>query len=99
MPRYKVLIKGFFGGRLYDPEGKRRILHTEEPFPSKDKVEQVPKWLEALKSETSADAKSRKAADAKTAKTAKQKHKDDQKEISDASFLGEGENNKTVETL
>lgn len=101
MPSYKVLSKGFHGGRLYDPEGKRRTLHTDKPFPSKNKVEQVPKWLEALKSETPAQAKARKAAETKAANAATKKAEEDKKEIADASFLGEGESTKTdtVETL
>jgi len=52
MPSYKVLEPGFFNGRLYHPEGKRKILHADKPFPSKDKKEQVPSWLEAIKAET-----------------------------------------------
>ena len=99
MPSYKVLSKGFHGGRLYDPEGKRRTLHTEKPFPSKDKKEQVPQWLEALKSETAAQAKARKGAETKAANAAAKKAEEDQKEIADASFLGEGESTSTVETL
>lgn len=49
MPSYKVLSKGFANGRIYDPNGKRKILHREKPFPSKDKKEQLPSWLEAIK--------------------------------------------------
>jgi len=99
MPSYKVLSKGFHGGRLYDPEGKRQTLHTEKPFPSKDKKEQVPLWLEALKSETIAEARARKGAETKAANAAKKKNDEDNKEIADASFLGEGESTSTVETL
>ena len=51
MPSYKVISRGFYNGAIYDPEGKRKTLHTENPFPSKDKKEQVPSWLEAIKGE------------------------------------------------
>ena len=54
MPSYNVIKRGFFDGRLYDPAGKRPVLHTEKPFPSKDKKEQVPDWLEAIQGETAA---------------------------------------------
>lgn len=99
MPSYKVKSKGFFAGKIYDPDGKRTVLHTEKPFPSKDKKEQVPSWLEAIKSETPAQAKARKAAETKAANAAKKKAEDDKKDIADASFLGEGESPSQVETL
>jgi len=102
MPSYKVKSKGFFDGKMYDPEGKRRVLHTEKPFPSKDKKEQVPAWLEAIKGETPAQASARKGAETKAANKAAKEHKEQQKEIADASFLGEGESVNTdsnVETL
>ena len=47
MPSYKVIAKGF-DGRMYDPEGKRNVLHRDEPFPKKNGVEQVPSWLEPM---------------------------------------------------
>lgn len=47
MPSYKVIAKGF-DGRMYDPEGKRNVLHRDEPFPKKNGVEQVPSWLEPI---------------------------------------------------
>ena len=102
MPSYKVIKKGFYNGTIYDPNGKRRVLHTEKPFPSKDKKEQVPSWLEAIKAETAAQAKARKAAETKATNAAKKKAEDDQKDIDNASFLGDGESTKTdsnVETL
>lgn len=102
MPSYNVKSKGFFDGKMYDPEGKRRVLHTEKPFPSKDKKEQVPAWLEAIKGETAAQAKARKAAETKAANAAKKEAEEQQKEISDASFMGAGESVNTdsnVETL
>lgn len=48
MPSYKVIAKGF-DGKTYDPEGKRNVLHRDEPFPKKNGVEQVPSWLEPMK--------------------------------------------------
>lgn len=100
MPRYKVKEKGFFGGKLYDPDGKRKILHTEKPFPKKGNKEQVPSWLEVIKSETDAEKKKRVAAEKKAAKAAADKLKEDNKAITEASFMGEGEGaSSTVETL
>lgn len=71
MPSYKVISKGFFDGRMYDPDGKRRVLHTEKPFPSKDKKEQVPSWLEAIKSEKATQQPSN--SDGPTVKELKEK--------------------------
>ena len=99
MPSYKVIEKGFYGGRIYDPNGKRRVLHTDKPFPKKNNKEQVPSWLEPLKSETAAEKKKREAAEKKDAKAAADKAEQDQKDIADASFMGEGEQASTVETL
>jgi len=99
MPSYKVIKKGFFHGKLYDPEGKRPMLHTDKAFPSKNKVEQVPSWLEAIKSETPAQAKARKTAETKAANAAAKKAKDDKKEIDSATFMGDGETVNPVETL
>tara|TARA_R110000737_G_scaffold73663_1_gene102517 strand:+ start:2401 stop:2718 length:318 start_codon:yes stop_codon:yes gene_type:complete len=105
MPSYKVISKGFFSGHLYDPAGKRRVLHTEKPFPSKDKKEQVPAWLEAIQGETAAQAKARKTAETKAANAAnaaKKEADEQQKDIAEASFLGTGESGNTdsnVETL
>jgi len=102
MPSYKVLSKGFHGGMLYDPAGKRTTLHTEKPFPSKDKKEQVPSWLEAIAGETVAQARARKAAATKAANKAAKEAEQQQNEIADASFMGDGESaaeSSTVETL
>lgn len=97
MPSYKVISKGFHGGKLYDPDGKRTTLHTDDNFPMKGKVEQVPCWLEPIKAETIKQAGARKAAATKAAKKAAT----DAEEIKEASFMGEGEAVKsdTVETL
>jgi len=101
MPSYKVLKQGFFNGRLYDPEGKRPMLHTDKPFPNKpkSKVENIPSWLESVKSESAAQKKKRLAAEKKDAAEAAEKAEVDQKEIDDASFMGEGETVNPVETL
>ena len=106
MPSYKVLEPGFFNGRLYHPEGKRAVLHTDKPFPFKvnketgknTKVENVPSWLKRLAEETAAQKKKREAAEAAAAE-ANEKAAADQKDIKDANFLGDGEKSKTVETL
>jgi len=92
MPSYKVKEKGFFDGMLYDPDGKRHILHTDV------ELESVPKWLEPIKSETPVQAKKRKASDAKANKAASDKAADDRKDIAEASFMGSGESSN-VETL
>lgn len=100
MPSYKVIEQGFFNGELYKPNGKRSVLHTDEEFPKgKDKKEQVPSWLERIKDETAAEKKKRVATEKKDAVAAKKKAADDQKDISDASFMGDGENSASVETL
>ena len=101
MPSYTVLKQGFFHGRLYDPDGKRPILHTTKKFPpkGKNKVEDVPSWLEALPEETSAECKKRLAAENKSSKANTKKAASDIADIQDASFMAEGEKSSTVETL
>jgi len=96
MRKYEVLRKGFYDGKAYDPDGKRRVLYTEGPFPMKNKKEQVPSWLKAAVAETPAQAKARKSAEGRSTAAAKKKADDDQKEIAGASFLGAP---STVETL
>lgn len=54
MPSYKVIAKGF-DGRVYDPNGKRNVLHRDTPFPKKDGKEQVPSWLEPMEPVKAAD--------------------------------------------
>jgi hypothetical protein len=98
MPRYKVVAIGFHGGHLYDPNGKRRVLHTDKPF----KKGKLPSWLEEMKPESAAVRKKREAQEASTAAAAAEKSEQDQQEIADASFMGEGENaapGSAVETL
>lgn len=98
MPKYQVTGKGFYEGKVYDPIGKRRVLNTDKP------LKPVPSWLKLIKqkAETAAEKKKRLAAEKKTEAEAKEKAEQDQKDIDDASFLGEGENSDTsgnVETL
>lgn len=95
MPSYKVKEKGFFGGRIYDPEGKRRVLHTDKPFPSKNKKEQHPSWLEPIKAETAEQKAAREAESEANAKKVEQ----DKKDIVETSFIGGGEKSAAVETL
>ena len=53
MPQYKVLEKGFFAGELYDPVGKRRVLHTDKPFTKGKKSKNpMPKWLAQMPKES-----------------------------------------------
>ena len=42
MPQYRVKERGFFNGRIYDPNGKRPVLVTAEP------LDKVPSWLEPI---------------------------------------------------
>lgn len=95
MASYKVLKQGFYDSKLYDPRGKRRILHRDTPF------KKCPTWLEPLKAETAAQKKKREAAEMKVAKAAEMKAAADIQDIADASFMGEGEiaSSSTVETL
>lgn len=94
MPSYKVLTKGFHGGITYDPEGKRRVLHTDKPF------KKTPSWLQPLKAETASQKKKREADEAKTAKANVDKAGQDKADIDSASFMGGGESNDAgVETL
>ena len=41
MPQYKVIKRGFFHGRMYDPLGKRPVLVVDEPFKDGEK----PSWI------------------------------------------------------
>ena len=93
MPSYKVKAPGFYNGKFYHPEGKRPVLHTDKPFPKKSMpswLSDMPKESAAVKAKREAQAISQDAADQKKAKQ-------DQKDVEDLSFLGEGES--AVETL
>lgn len=105
MPQYKVIAPGFYGGVYYKPDGKRPVLHTDEPF----KKDNLPSWLAEMPKETSAEKKNRVAAEKAQAKADKQKAKADKQEIDNASTTGDGAEasflgsakaaNNTVETL
>ena len=102
MPRYKVKSPGF-DGKMYSPNGKRNVLHRDEPFPKgKDGKEKVPSWLEAMQDETPEQKKKRIAAEKKAAKAAQKKAADDKTDIENASletsFLDKS-SSKKVETL
>lgn len=94
MPSYKVLQPGFFDGVLHKPGHPRHgVVNTEKP------LKPVPTWLEPIKAESAA-AKKKRAAAAK--KAADDKAAAD-KDIENASFLGDGESaggeSGAVETL
>lgn len=92
MPRYKVLQKGFYNSKTYDPNGKRNFLYTDKT------LKPVPSWLEAMKAETAAEKKKRLTAEKKQAEADKKKAEQDQKDIQDTSFMGK-EGESAVETL
>jgi hypothetical protein len=79
MPSYKVLEKGFMFGRLYDPKGKRPVLHSDMP------LKPVPHWLEPIAEvvETAAEKKARLAAEKKAA----DKRKSDKVEVDAVNFM------------
>lgn len=93
MPKYKVLEKGFYGSKIYDPNGKRPFLHTDKP------LKPVPLWLEPVKAETPAEKKKRIAAEKRTAAADKKKADEDKKAVEDLTFMGDGEKSSGVETL
>ncbi len=95
MPRYKVVTKGFFGGKLYDPEGKRPFLDVDKPFAKGKK----PSWVSAVLKESAAVKAKREAQEKSQAAADATKNEDDQTDIKDASFLGEGESASVVETV
>ena len=45
MPSYNVIAKGFYGGKTYDPQGKRRVLDVDKPFNKAT----MPSWVEPIK--------------------------------------------------
>lgn len=91
MPRYKVLEKGFLGGVMYDPNGKRPYVYTDKA------LKPTPKWLEVIKEETTAQKKKRLATEKKQAEADKQKAAEDKEDIENTSFMGkEGESAVTT---
>ena len=96
MPRYKVIAPGFANGKMYKPNGKRSVLHTDEPF---NKKNPMPSWLAEMPKESAGARKKREATEAKATKADAEKAEQDQTDITDASFLGDGEAGSNVETI
>lgn len=86
MPTYKVINPGFYGGKLYDPEGKRKTLTTDKPFAKKS----MPSWLTDMPKESKAVREKREAQEASEAVAAEQKAQQDQEDINNASSEGDG---------
>lgn len=61
MPSYQVKRKGFFGGKLYDPDGKRPVLSVDKPFTDKD----MPSWVTPIKETAAPKARTKGKAKAK----------------------------------
>lgn len=96
MYRYEVTAPGFFGGRLYHPTGKRQVLETDVPF----KKGKLPSWVTEMPKESSAVRVKREAQAESQAAADAEQHGDDQQEITEASFLGDGESaGGAVETI
>ncbi|MCK4518436.1 hypothetical protein KAT92_06670 [Candidatus Babeliales bacterium] len=96
MPRYKVIAPGFYDGKLYNPEGKRRVLNTDKPFTKKNPM---PSWLADTPKESEAVRKKREAQETSQAEADSAKAEQDKEDIADASFLGDGETGSSVETI
>jgi|TARA_R110000744_G_scaffold380326_3_gene500753 hypothetical protein len=62
MPQYKVVSKGFFGGKLYDPDGKRSTLNVDKPFTDKT----IPSWVKPMVASAAPKAKKAKTTAPKT---------------------------------
>lgn len=93
---YRVIAPGFHGGKLYDPAGKRQILTVDKPF----KKGKLPSWLAEMPSESKAVREKREAQEASQTATDQEQHQEQQQDIENASFLGEGESSSSiVETL
>ena len=93
MPKYEVIAKGFYQGRLYDPNGKRKNLFSDKP------LKKVPSWLKAVKAESAAEKKKRESLEKKTNAADQKKAAEDKKAVEDMNFMGEGEKSSAVETL
>lgn len=85
MPQYKVIAKGFHGGKLYDPEGKRPVLHTDKPFTKKNPM---PSWLAEMPKESAALKAKREAAEQAQADLDEAKREADEEELKAASTEG-----------
>jgi len=93
MPSYQVTENGFYDGRMYSPTGKRRTLHVDKPF------KKCPSWLKPIKAESAAESKKRVAAEKKANASNAKQVADGTAEVKGASFMGDGANGATVETL
>lgn len=94
MPRYKVIAPGFADGKMYKPDGKRKVYDTDKPFTKKNPM---PSWLAEMPKESETVRKKRKAREASQAATDDDKAEQDQKDIKEASFLGDGESSSSDE--
>jgi hypothetical protein len=92
MPRYEVIKSGFYDGKLYDPEGKRKILITADAFKN------CPSWLRPTKEESASQREKRETNEAKRAKANADKVKQDRKDIDAVTFV-EPPKSVQVETL
>ena len=104
MPQYKVIAAGFYDGHLYDPEGKRTVLQVDKPFTKKNKmpswVTDMPKETAAAKKKrelyeqiAKVDAEEEAAknpATPGTAAAALQEGVSTQKQVAEASSVGDG---------
>ena len=88
MPRYKVDAPGFYEGRLYDPNGKRKFLNVDKPFTKKNKK---PSWVSDMPQESEVVRLKREAQEASQLAADAEKAEQDEKDINEASFLGDGE--------
>lgn len=86
MPQYRVKQgeKGFFNGRLYDSNGKRPVLTTDEP------LDPIPSWVEPIKFASDQDAEDAiamtKAAEEREAEEAAAAQDAQDKEIKSVTF-------------
>jgi len=92
MPRYQVLKPGFYDGKMYDPEGKRKTLTTDKAF------KKCPSWLKPIKDESAAQRKKREADEVKQAEVDAEKAAEDKKDI-DAVTFTQPPSTAQVETL
>ena len=58
MPAYRVLERGFFEGKMYDPRGKRDTMHRDEPFATGE----MPSWVKPI-TEAAANVRTVKQTD------------------------------------
>lgn len=83
MPVYDVVKPGFMNGRLYDPNGKRKVLHTDKP------LKPVPEWLTKRRDETAAEKKKRQAAEKKARDEAEKAQAEQKVEKDNVTFMGD----------